>query len=105
MTDTLSPAKRSERMGKIRSKNTKPEILVRKMVYAMGFRYRLHDPNLPGKPDMVFTNNRKVIFVHDYSRSRLTVMMVRELAPAREPWDVAVAAFHAARKHGIAFAG
>ena len=40
-----------------------------------------------------------------YSRSRLTVMMVRELAPAREPWDVAVAAFHAARKHGIAFAG
>lgn len=62
--DTLSGAERSQRMGLVKSKNTKPELAVRRLVHAMGFRYRLHGKNLPGKPDLVFKTRRKVIFVH-----------------------------------------
>ncbi len=59
--DTLSTEQRSERMRRVRSKNTKPEMIVRRLVYAMGYRYRLHDSQLPGTPDMVFKGRRKVI--------------------------------------------
>jgi DNA mismatch endonuclease, patch repair protein len=62
--DTLTAAERSERMGRVRSKDTKPEMLVRSLVHRMGFRYRLHDRNLPGNPDMVFSGRGKIIFVH-----------------------------------------
>src|SRR5579859_7127653 len=51
-------------MARVRSKNTRPELRVRNLVYALGYRYRLHDRNLPGCPDLVFTPRRKVIFVH-----------------------------------------
>ena len=51
-------------MSLIRSKNTSPELLVRKIVFGMGFRYRLHDHSLPGSPDLVFAGRKKVIFVH-----------------------------------------
>jgi DNA mismatch endonuclease (patch repair protein) len=51
-------------MQAIRSKDTKPELLVRGLVYRMGYRYRLHRKDLPGKPDLVFGKRRKVIFVH-----------------------------------------
>lgn len=64
MTDTLSPTARSERMSRVRAKDTKPEMAVRRLVHAMGYRYRLHDRRLPGKPDLVFRSRRKVIFVH-----------------------------------------
>ena len=62
--DTLSPAQRSERMSRVRSRDTKPELLVRKLVHGMGYRYRLHRNDLPGKPDLVFGPRRKVILVH-----------------------------------------
>lgn len=62
--DSLSPQERSERMSRIRATNTKPEKLVRKLVFAMGFRYRLHQRSLPGSPDIVFPGRKKVIFVH-----------------------------------------
>jgi DNA mismatch endonuclease (patch repair protein) len=62
--DTLTPAERSERMSRVRSKDTKPELLVRSLVHGMGFRYRLHDRSLPGNPDMVFPSRGKIIFVH-----------------------------------------
>lgn len=62
--DTLTPAERSERMGRVRSKDTKPEMIVRRMVHRMGFRYRLHVGKLPGKPDLVFPSRGKIIFVH-----------------------------------------
>jgi DNA mismatch endonuclease, patch repair protein len=55
---------RSENMRRIRSKGTKPEMLVRRLVHGMGYRYRLHRPDLPGKPDLVFALRGKVIFVH-----------------------------------------
>lgn len=64
MTDFLSPAERSERMSRIRHKDTKPELLVRKAVWAAGYRYRLHAKDLPGKPDLVFPSLRTVVFVH-----------------------------------------
>jgi DNA mismatch endonuclease (patch repair protein) len=51
-------------MGKVRSKNTKPEIIVRKLLYGNGYRYRLHKKSLPGSPDIVFHSRKKVIFVH-----------------------------------------
>lgn len=63
-TDTLSPVRRSELMSRVRSKDTKPEMRVRRMVHAMGYRYRLHHGKLPGRPDMVFPKRRKIIFVH-----------------------------------------
>lgn len=62
--DSLTPAERSARMALVQSKNTKPELLVRRLVYAMGYRYRLHRRDLPGTPDLVFAGRSKVIFVH-----------------------------------------
>ena len=64
MADPLSPLERSIRMSLIRSKDTKPELAVRKAVWAAGFRYRLHGKGLPGKPDLVFPALRTVVFVH-----------------------------------------
>lgn len=64
MADVVSPAVRSRMMAGIRGKNTKPEIIVRHGLHALGFRYRLHDRKLPGKPDLVFPARQAVIFVH-----------------------------------------
>jgi len=62
--DTLTRKQRSERMALIRSKNTKPELAVRSLLHAAGYRFRVHDRTLPGRPDIVFRRRRKVIFVH-----------------------------------------
>lgn len=62
--DRLSPQQRSENMRRIQSKGMKPELIVRQLVHKMGYRYRLHAKNLPGKPDLVFRARRKAIFVH-----------------------------------------
>lgn len=62
--DNLTPEERSERMSRIRNKDTKPELAVRSLVHGMGYRYRLHSHKLPGSPDMVFAGRKKVIFVH-----------------------------------------
>ena len=62
--DPLNPQQRSERMSRIKSSNTKPEMIVRRLVYHSGFRYRLHVKDLPGKPDLVFKSRKKIIFVH-----------------------------------------
>lgn len=51
-------------MSKVRSKNTTPELAVRKLVFSLGYRYRLHAKNLPGKPDLFFPGRKKAIFVH-----------------------------------------
>jgi DNA mismatch endonuclease (patch repair protein) len=62
--DGLSPAERSERMSRVRAKDTKPELAVRHLTSALGYRYRLHRRSLPGCPDLVFPARKKVIFVH-----------------------------------------
>lgn len=64
MTDVHTKEVRSYNMSQIRSKNTKPELVVRKYLFANGFRYRLHSKTLPGKPDIVLPKYRTVIFVH-----------------------------------------
>lgn len=64
MADRISPAVRSKNMQAIKSKNTKPEIAVRRILTDLGYRYRLHCRNLPGNPDIVFIGRKKVIFVH-----------------------------------------
>ncbi len=55
---------RSEIMRRVPSKDTKPELIVRKLTHSLGFRYRLHVKELPGKPDLVFSGKKKIIFVH-----------------------------------------
>lgn len=64
MVDRVTVARRSEIMSSIRSKDTGPEMKIRRMVHGMGYRYRLHGSDLPGKPDLVFPSRRKGIFVH-----------------------------------------
>lgn len=64
MADVHSKEIRSYNMSKIKGKDTKPEILVRKFLFSEGFRYRLHKKNLPGTPDIVLNKYKTVIFVH-----------------------------------------
>jgi len=62
--DTLTPEQRSAVMARVKSRDTRPELTVRRLAHAMGYRYRLHSKRLPGRPDMVFASKRKVVFVH-----------------------------------------
>ena len=62
--DNISPQRRSALMSHVRSSDTTPEIEVRKIVWSLGFRYRLHSRQVPGSPDLVFPGRKKVIFVH-----------------------------------------
>lgn len=64
MADVLTREQRRRNMSAIRGKNTAPEMCVRRSLHAMGFRYRLHDPGLPGRPDLVFPRYRAAIFIH-----------------------------------------
>jgi len=64
MADTLTPIERSARMARIRGRDTKPEMAIRLGLHRLGYRYRLHCKELPGRPDIVFPSRRKVIFVH-----------------------------------------
>ena len=64
MTDIMTPARRSEIMSRVRAKNTKPEIAVRRAAHALGLRFRLHRRDLPGTPDLVFPRLRVAVFVH-----------------------------------------
>lgn len=51
-------------MSKVRGRNTKPELRVRRLLHGLGYRFRLHDPRLPGRPDIVFSRRKRVVFVH-----------------------------------------
>lgn len=64
MADVHTKSVRSYNMSRIRSKDTKPEFIVRKFIFANGFRYRLHGKNLPGRPDIVLRKLKTTIFVH-----------------------------------------
>lgn len=64
MADHLTPEQRSWNMAQIKGKNTKPELIVRSMLHRMGYRFRLHRKNLPGKPDIVLPKYKTIIFVH-----------------------------------------
>jgi DNA mismatch endonuclease (patch repair protein) len=62
--DILTPERRSSLMARIKAKDTQPEMVVRKIVFGLGRRYRLHSRALPGAPDLVLARDRKIIFVH-----------------------------------------
>jgi DNA mismatch endonuclease (patch repair protein) len=64
MTDIVSPEKRSAMMSSVGSKDTKPEMIVRRILHGMGYRFRVHSSTLPGTPDVVLPRHRKVVFVH-----------------------------------------
>ena len=64
MTDIISPERRSALMARIKSRDTRPELRVRRMAHAMGLRFRLHRKDLPGTPDLVFPGRRIALFVH-----------------------------------------
>lgn len=64
MTDIVDPERRSEMMAGIRSRNTAPELAVRRIAHRMGLRFRLHRKDLPGRPDLVFPRHRLAVFVH-----------------------------------------
>jgi DNA mismatch endonuclease (patch repair protein) len=62
--DTVSPEIRSQIMARVKSKGMKPELKVRRLLHGLGYRYRLHRSDLPGRPDLVFPSRRKVVFVN-----------------------------------------
>lgn len=62
--DRLTAKQRSANMRNIKSKGMKPELLVRRLVHKLGYRFRLHREDLPGRPDLIFPARRKIIFVH-----------------------------------------
>jgi DNA mismatch endonuclease (patch repair protein) len=64
MTDIVSRAKRSEMMSRIRNRDTRPELAVRSLLHRMGYRFRLHRRDLPGRPDMILPKRQIAIFVH-----------------------------------------
>src|ERR1051326_1985385 len=64
MTDVLPPQQRSFNMSQIRGRDTKPERIVRSIVHRMGYRFRLHRRDLPGKPDLVFPKHKKIVLIH-----------------------------------------
>lgn len=62
--DRIGPQARSALMSKVRGKDTGPEMIVRRLIYRLGYRYRLHVRELPGQPDLVFPSRQKAIFIH-----------------------------------------
>ena len=64
MTDNLSPDKRSKIMRAVKSRDTWPEVTIRRALHAAGYRFRLHSAALPGKPDIIFPSRKKAVFVH-----------------------------------------
>lgn len=106
LADVVSPATRSRMMSGIRGKDTKPELAIRRGLHALGFRYRLHVRNLPGKPDIVLPRWRAVIFVHGcfwhghdchlfkWPRTR-TEFWRQKITTNRQNDEKAVAALHA----------
>lgn len=64
MADRITPEQRHYTMSRIRSENTKPEILLRRSIWRLGFRYKINDKKLPGKPDIVLPKYRTVVFIH-----------------------------------------
>lgn len=87
MTDTVSLEVRSKIMAKVKSTDTKPEMIVRRMIHSLGYRYRLHRPDLPGRPDLVFPSRRKVIFVNGcFWHNHTNCAKVRIPETNREYW-------------------
>ncbi len=93
--DTLSPEKRREVMARVRSKDTKPEMAVRRYLHNHGLRYRLHRRDLPGCPDLIFSSRRIAVFIHGcfwhrHPGCRKTTMPVSGAEFWRDKFDATV---------------
>jgi len=89
--DPLTKAERSERMSRIRSIDTKPEMLVRRLIHGMGYRYSLHSKDLPGHPDIVFRSRKKIIFVHGCFWHQHGCRQYRQPKTRRSFWEAKLA--------------
>lgn len=87
MVDVLTPEQRSFNMSRIRGRDTKPEIVIRRGLHALGFRFRLHCKELPGRPDLAFPRRRAVIFVHGCFWHGHHCPMCRIPSTRREFWQ------------------
>jgi len=101
MGDILTPPKRSQLMARIRSKNTKPELLIRKGLHRMGFRYVLHDRRLVGKPDLVLPKWNAVIFIHGCFWHGHDCDLYRLPKTATDFWEAKVAANRIRDQHCV----
>ncbi len=90
MADIVAPEVRSRMMAGIRGKDTKPEIILRKGLHAAGFRYRLHDRSLPGKPDMVFPGTGRCCLRTGVSGTGTTAISLSGLPAGREFWTAKI---------------
>ena len=82
----MTKERRGEIMSRIRGAHTKPEMVVRRLVHGMGYRYRLHVRNLPGRPDLVFPGRRKVVFVHGCFWHRHSCRRGQSVPSTRTAW-------------------
>lgn len=93
MTDVVNPATRSRMMAGIRSRDTKPEIIVRKALFAAGFRFRLHRKDLPGRPDVALPGRKVAVFVHGcFWHEHTGCRYAKTPATRREFWETKLAA-------------
>ncbi|OQY03435.1 MAG: very short patch repair endonuclease [Planctomycetales bacterium 4572_13] len=86
MVDNLSKQQRQYCMKQVKSQDTKPEIIVRKLIHSLGCRYRLHQKNLPGCPDLVFASRKKVVFVNGCYWHRHNCKHGRSMPEARKSY-------------------
>ena len=92
MADVFEPAKRSEVMSQIRSKDTKPELMVRRFLHSVGYRYSLHRVDLPGKPDIVMPGRRTIIQVRGCFWHGHGCWLAHRPDTRRDYWDPKIAA-------------
>lgn len=87
MADIVAPEKRSAMMAGIKGKNTRPEVAIRKALHAKGFRYKLHEKDLPGKPDLVLPKYKTVVFVHGCFWHRHHCHLFKWPSTRRDFWE------------------
>ena len=102
MVDIVSSEVRSRIMAQVKSKDSKPEMLVRRLLHRLGYRYRLHRTDMPGRPDLVFPSRRKVVFVNGCFWHRHTgCPKVRIPATNKDYWITKLDNNHARDKRNI----
>lgn len=87
MVDVLTPEQRRLNMSRVKGRNTRPEMLLRRGLHARGFRFRLHSKELPGRPDLVFPKHRACVFVHGCFWHGHTCALSKMPSTRKEFWE------------------